>query len=89
MRPDTSSQSSSSYDQEAYALDARAVEVVERVRRKLNGRDFGGNEMPPLKVEEQVVKLIQQARSTEALCQLYLGCAIFPKVTARTKLVHC
>ncbi|KAI9893709.1 MAG: phosphatidylinositol kinase- protein kinase tor1 [Vezdaea aestivalis] len=53
----------------------RAVAVLNRVKEKLTGRDFGKNE--ELDVEGQVEKLIQQAVSLENLCQHYIGWCSF------------
>jgi phosphatidylinositol kinase/protein kinase (PI-3 family) len=52
-------------------LNDRAVEVVERIKKKLVGRDF--KESDTLKVQEQVDKLIKQASSVENIAQLYIG----------------
>lgn len=54
--------------------NARAVEVLSRVKEKLTGRDFGKEE---LDVDAQVEKLIQQAVSLENLCQHYIGWCSF------------
>ena len=54
-----------------FALNARAVQVIERVSSKLRGTDF--NTQIPLDVPEQVNRLIDQARSAENLCLLYTG----------------
>ena len=53
-------------------LNAKAVKVIDRVKKKLRGRDF---EMDgkALSVTGQVDRLIQQATSHENLCQLYYG----------------
>jgi FKBP12-rapamycin complex-associated protein len=53
------------------ALNARALQVINRVSGKLTGRDFKQNEV--LDVPSQVERLIQQATSTENLCQCYIG----------------
>lgn len=53
----------------------RAVAVITRVSNKLTGRDFKRDEV--LGVEEQVEKLIVQARSVENLCQCYAGWCSF------------
>lgn len=55
--------------------NARAVQVLERVRQKLVGRDFKQDE--ELGVEEQVAKLIRQATNVENLCQHYIGWCSF------------
>ena len=55
--------------------NARAVQVLARVKEKLTGRDFKNEE--ELDVEEQVQKLIRQATSVENLCQHYIGWCSF------------
>lgn len=55
--------------------NARAVQVLGRVKEKLTGRDFKSDE--ELDVERQVAKLIAQATSTENLCQHYIGWCSF------------
>ena len=55
--------------------NARAVQVLERVRDKLTGRDFRNKE--ELGVERQVGKLIGQATNVENLCQHYIGWCSF------------
>ena len=55
--------------------NAKAVQVLGRVKEKLTGRDFRGGE--ELNVERQVAKLIAQATSVENLCQHYIGWCSF------------
>ena len=55
--------------------NARAVQVLARVKEKLTGRDFRPER--ELDVEEQVAKLIGQATSVENLCQHYIGWCSF------------
>ncbi|KAI4197438.1 MAG: hypothetical protein LQ350_005931 [Teloschistes chrysophthalmus] len=55
--------------------NARAVQVLARVKEKLTGRDFHNRE--ELDVEDQVQKLIHQATSVENLCQHYIGWCSF------------
>jgi FKBP12-rapamycin complex-associated protein len=52
-------------------LNQKALTVVDRIKKKLVGKDFKENEA--LKVEEQVNKLIKQATSHENICQAYMG----------------
>jgi len=52
-------------------LNQKALEVMDRIKKKLVGRDFKENEQ--LKVEVQVSKLIKQATSHENICQAYMG----------------
>lgn len=52
-------------------LNKKALDIVQRVRDKLTGRDFATEE--PLAVDEQVDKLINQATNNENLCQSYIG----------------
>mgnify|MGYP002380452086 FL=1 len=52
-------------------LNAKALEVIERVTAKLRGRDFAPDEV--LTVPEQVQRLIAQATSHENLCRLFPG----------------
>nr|FAA04053.1 TPA: mechanistic target of rapamycin [Lymnaea stagnalis] len=49
----------------------KAISIVNRVRDKLTGRDFGQED--PVDVNRQVDLLIQQATSHENLCQCYIG----------------
>ncbi|KAL8826647.1 MAG: hypothetical protein Q9170_007322 [Blastenia crenularia] len=55
--------------------NARAIQVLARVKEKLTGRDFKPSE--ELNVEDQVQKLIRQATSVENLCQHYIGWCSF------------
>ena len=55
--------------------NARAVQVLARVREKLTGRDFKSSE--ELNVGDQVDKLLVQATSVENLCQHYIGWCSF------------
>ncbi|KAL9596585.1 MAG: hypothetical protein Q9219_005712 [cf. Caloplaca sp. 3 TL-2023] len=55
--------------------NARAIQVLGRVKEKLNGRDFKKDE--ELNVEDQVQKLIRQATGVENLCQHYIGWCSF------------
>lgn len=70
-------------------LNERAVQVMQRMRNKLTGRDFATPSLQPhpgaaaagavegaepgLSVKVQVERLIGQARSHENLCQSYIG----------------
>ncbi|KAK0251290.1 phosphatidylinositol kinase- protein kinase tor1 [Friedmanniomyces endolithicus] len=51
--------------------NARALQVLSRVKEKLTGRDF--KKTTELPVEEQVEKLLSEATSLENLCQHYIG----------------
>lgn len=51
--------------------NSKAVEATQRIRSKLNGRDF--NESEPISSEEQVQRLIREAVSSENICQSYSG----------------
>ncbi|KAI5290740.1 phosphatidylinositol kinase- protein kinase tor1 [Ascosphaera acerosa] len=55
--------------------NARAVQVLSRVKEKLTGHDFKPNEQ--LSVGDQVDKLLVQATSVENLCQHYIGWCSF------------
>lgn len=55
--------------------NARALQVLARVREKLTGRDFKSSE--ELNVSDQVDKLLVQATSVENLCQHYIGWCSF------------
>ncbi|KYQ91695.1 protein kinase [Tieghemostelium lacteum] len=57
------------------ALNEKALSVMNRVNKKLTGRDFNPNET--LDVPQQVQKLIDQATSHENLCQSYIGWCSF------------
>ena len=52
-------------------MNARAMEVLSKVRKKLYGVDDVTDES--LGVVEQVQSLIKQATLSENLCQLYTG----------------
>lgn len=52
-------------------LNKKAISIIERVKDKLTGGDFGFEET--LDVPEQVELLIKQATSHENLCQCYIG----------------
>ncbi|CEQ40386.1 SPOSA6832_01995, partial [Sporobolomyces salmonicolor] len=52
-------------------INARAVQVVERVQQKLTGRDFKPTVV--LSINDQVDKLIAQATSLENLSQCFIG----------------
>ncbi|KAG0200191.1 phosphatidylinositol kinase- protein kinase tor1 [Mortierella sp. GBA30] len=56
-------------------LNQRAVTILNRVTNKLTGRDFHPDQT--LDVGLQVEKLIQQATSTENLCQCWVGYCAF------------
>jgi len=56
---------------EPEALNKKALDIVQRVRDKLTGKDFNTEES--LEVCEQVELLINQATSHENLCQCYIG----------------
>ena len=51
-------------------INQRALAVINRVRGKLDGTDFGNE---TLAVPDQVDRLIVQATSHENLSQLYIG----------------
>ncbi|PGH33947.1 FKBP12-rapamycin complex-associated protein [[Emmonsia] crescens] len=55
--------------------NARALQVLSRVKEKLTGRDFKSTE--ELNVSDQVDKLLVQATSVENLCQHYIGWCSF------------
>ena len=55
--------------------NARAVQVLNRVKDKLMGNDFKADQH--LNVEQQVAKLIAQATNVENLCQHYIGWCSF------------
>ena len=57
--------------QQPEALNKKALDIVQRVRDKLTGRDFDANEC--LAVADQVDLLIRQATNNENLCQCYIG----------------
>ena len=57
--------------QQPEALNKKALDIVQRVRDKLTGRDF--NPKDCLSVTEQVDLLICQATNNENLCQCYIG----------------
>ncbi|KAF4041334.1 FATC domain-containing protein [Phytophthora infestans] len=53
-------------------LNEKALSVIDRVKKKLAGRDFDDGSRV-LTVDAQVDRLIHQATSHENLCQLYYG----------------
>ncbi|KAL4172030.1 hypothetical protein KRP22_007205 [Phytophthora ramorum] len=63
-------------------LNEKAVSVVDRVKKKLAGRDFDDGSKV-LTVDAQVDRLIHQATSHENLCQLYYGWCPFWARSAR------
>jgi FKBP12-rapamycin complex-associated protein len=57
--------------QQSEGLNKKALDIVQRVRDKLTGRDF--NPKDCLSVKDQVDLLICQATNNENLCQCYIG----------------
>jgi len=57
--------------QQPEGLNKKALDIVQRVRDKLTGRDF--NPKDCLCVKDQVDLLICQATNNENLCQCYIG----------------
>jgi FKBP12-rapamycin complex-associated protein len=55
--------------------NARALQVLSRVKEKLTGRDFKQGE--ELNVFAQVDRLIKEATNLENLCQHYIGWCSF------------
>ncbi|KAI6821042.1 TOR1 phosphatidylinositol 3-kinase [Hortaea werneckii] len=55
--------------------NARALQVLSRVKEKLTGRDF--KKEVELPVDEQVEKLLSEATNLENLCQHYIGWCSF------------
>src|SRR5690554_3334041 len=51
-------------------INNRAVEVIDRVSKKLTGTDFGKD---TLSIPDQVQRLIEQATSHENLCACWVG----------------
>ncbi|XP_033096355.1 serine/threonine-protein kinase mTOR-like [Anneissia japonica] len=74
-KPTHPASSVQSYDGESgiqpEALNKKAVAIINRVRKKLTGRDFSAE--TTLDVKKQVEMLIEQATSHENLCQCYIG----------------
>lgn len=58
-------------------MNDKALQVIERVRRKLTGRDFRPN--VSLDIKEQVEELVSQATSVENLCVAFIGWCAFCK----------
>ena len=52
-------------------MNKKALDIIQRVRDKLTGRDFSREEI--LDVAEQVDRLIEQATDNMNLCQSYIG----------------
>jgi FKBP12-rapamycin complex-associated protein len=59
--------------------NARALQVLSRVKEKLTGRDFGNSvgRGDELNVPTQVDRLIKEATNLENLCQHYIGWCSF------------
>ncbi len=57
------------------AQNARALQVLGRVREKLTGHDFKPTE--ELNLSDQVDKLLAQATSVENICQHWIGWCSF------------
>lgn len=57
------------------AQNARAVQVLARVKEKLTGSDF--RQKDELNVSDQVDKLLAQATSVENICQHWIGWCSF------------
>lgn len=57
------------------AQNARAVQVLARVKEKLTGRDFKHYE--ELNISDQVDKLLAQATNVENICQHWIGWCSF------------
>ena len=66
--------------QDERMLNERAVSVIRRIKSKLAGNDFKEEEAGgPLDVPTQVNRLISEAQANYNLCQLYIGCARWPR----------
>lgn len=52
-------------------LNQKAIAVLDRIKKKLVGKDFKENEA--LNIVDQVNKLVRQATSHENICQAYMG----------------
>jgi FKBP12-rapamycin complex-associated protein len=57
--------------------NARAVQVLSRVKEKLTGKDFKTNNEAGLEIAEQVNRLLAEACKLENLCQHYIGWCSF------------
>ena len=57
------------------AQNARALQVLARVKEKLTGRDFKQQE--ELNISDQVDKLLAQATNVENICQHWIGWCSF------------
>lgn len=60
---------------EVEVKNARALQVLSRVKEKLTGRDFKKEQ--ELEVNAQVEKLLSEATNLENLCQHYIGWCSF------------
>lgn len=56
---------------ETEETNRKAIQVLNRVKDKLTGRDFGDES--PIDETRQVDLLINQATSSENLCQCFIG----------------
>ncbi|VDP19438.1 unnamed protein product [Soboliphyme baturini] len=59
--------------QPAEVVSKKALEIIQRIRDKLTGKDFANLYAEPIDVSSQVELLIEQAVSHENLCQCYIG----------------
>ncbi|KAJ9649752.1 phosphatidylinositol kinase- protein kinase tor1 [Coniosporium tulheliwenetii] len=76
QRPRNRSTAYQANDPEAKEVqNARALQVLSRVKEKLTGRDFKPNE--ELGIEAQIDRLIREATNLENLCQHYIGWCSF------------
>lgn len=57
------------------AQNARALQVLARVKEKLTGRDFKHSD--ELNISDQVDKLLAQATNVENICQHWIGWCSF------------
>jgi FKBP12-rapamycin complex-associated protein len=68
---DNENKNNENYDKNNDLTNFRALEVMERISNKLNGRDFDYNEK--LNTPDQVNKLIEEATLNINLCQCFYG----------------
>lgn len=73
-RPSVSAMNGTQDPIEKEVQNARALQVLSRVKEKLTGSDFKQKDLP---VEEQVDKLLSEATNLENLCQHYIGWCSF------------
>jgi len=74
-RPRAATNATAAQQEPREVQNARALQVLARVKEKLTGRDFKRD--VELAIDEQVEKLLSEATNLENLCQHYIGWCSF------------